>query len=79
MHPLETYLRDMAEIRATYAGVSETSYYPALANLLNAAGEHLKPKVRCILTLRDRGAGIPDGGLFTAGSGRGSRFDSRGD
>ncbi len=66
MHPLETYLRDMAEIRATHAGVSETSYYPALANLLNAAGEHLKPKVRCILTLRDRGAGLPDGGLFTA-------------
>ncbi len=46
-------------------GVAETSYYPALANLFNAAGKSLKPKVRCVMNLRNLGAGMPDGGLFT--------------
>src|SRR5882762_4548673 len=30
-------------------GVKETSYYPYLANLLNAIGKTLKPRVRCIV------------------------------
>ena len=64
MSPLETYLREMAEIRGP--GVPETSSYTPLSNLLNAVGETLKPKVRCIINLKDKGAGIPDGGLFTA-------------
>ena len=45
--------------------MKETSYYPALANLLNEVGKTLKPKVRCIVHLQDTGGGIPDGGLFT--------------
>lgn len=65
MTPLETYLAELMAIRATGAGVKETSYYPALANLLNSLGEQLRPKVRCVLTLANRGAGLPDGGLFT--------------
>lgn len=65
MHPVENYLRELREIRSTGSGVRETSYYPALSTLLNAVGGDLKPKVRCILTLRDTGAGLPDGGLFT--------------
>jgi REP element-mobilizing transposase RayT len=66
MTPLESYLRDLHEIRSTGAGVKETSYYPALSNLLNEAGKHLRPRVRCVINLANRGAGLPDGGLFTA-------------
>lgn len=44
---------------------NETSGYPALANLLDAAGRTLKPKVRCVIHPKNQGAGIPDGGLFT--------------
>jgi hypothetical protein len=65
MHPLETYLREVRAIRDSGAGVAETSYYPALSALLNAAGRDLRPPVRCIINLKNRGAGIPDGGLFT--------------
>ena len=66
MHPLETYLTQLREIHATGAGVPETSYYGALENLFNEVGRKLKPRVRCVLTLQNRGAGLPDGGLFAA-------------
>ena len=65
MNPLETYLRELYDIRSTGAAVAETAYYPALSNLLNEVGKTLKPKVRCIINLKNRGAGLPDGGLFT--------------
>jgi hypothetical protein len=65
MSLLETYLRELRDIRASGAGVAETSYYTPLANLLNEVGKSLKPRVRCILQLANRGAGQPDGGLFT--------------
>jgi len=65
MHPLETYLQDLRSVRSSGAAVKETSYYPALSNLLNDIGKKLKPKVRCIVHLQDTGGGIPDGGLFT--------------
>lgn len=63
---LAEYLNDLRAIRAAGAGVPETSYYPALSNLFNAAGKILKPKVRCVINIGNRGAGLPDGGLFTA-------------
>ncbi len=63
IHPLETYLHDLRDSHS--AGVAETSHYGALANLLNEAGKSLKPKVKCIIHPRSKGAGIPDGGLFT--------------
>lgn len=63
---LEQYLTDLKAIRATGSAVPETSYYPALCNLFNAVGNDLKPKVRCVINLKNRGTGIPDGGLFTA-------------
>jgi hypothetical protein len=66
MSPVETYLQELREIRSARAGVQETTYYAALANLLDAVGKTLKPRVRCILQLQNRGAGNPDGGLFTA-------------
>lgn len=66
MNLLEEYLREMHDIRASGSAVKETSYYPALSNLLNGIGKSLKPRVRCIINLKNRGAGIPDGGLFSA-------------
>ena len=66
MTPLETYLRELRDIRSSGAAVKETSYYPALSNLFNEVGKRLKPRVRCIINLANRGVGIPDGGLFTA-------------
>jgi REP element-mobilizing transposase RayT len=66
MTPLETYLRELHDIRSTGAGVKEESYYHPLAALLNEVGRKLKPKVKCVLQLANRGAGKPDGGLFTA-------------
>ncbi|MCL4465743.1 MAG: N-6 DNA methylase, partial [Chloroflexi bacterium] len=65
MQPLETYLDEMRLIHSSGANTPETSYYPTLANLLNEVGKTLKPRVRCIMGLRDQGAGLPDGGLFT--------------
>lgn len=63
---LETYLTEIARIRGTGAGVEETSYYGPLANALNEIGRSLKPKVQCVIQLANAGAGLPDGGLFTA-------------
>ena len=65
MNPLETYIRELYDIRSTGAATPETSYYGPLAALLNEIGKTLKPKVRCIINLKNRGAGLPDGGLFT--------------
>ena len=62
--PLEDYLRELRDIRRSGSAVPETSYYPALAALLDAVGATLKPKVRCIVN-PSHGAGIPDIGLFT--------------
>lgn len=62
---LEAYFQQLLEIRQSGAGVKEESYYDALSNLLNGIGNLLKPRVRCILQLANRGAGRPDGGLFT--------------
>ena len=57
---IEHYLTDMAEIHATRANAPETSFYPALEKLLSNIGKGLKPKVRCIVNLANRGAGLPD-------------------
>ena len=48
-------------------GVAETTHYPALKALLNAAGDELTPKVRAIIHPRGTGVGIPDGEFWTAG------------
>jgi len=63
MHPLETYIREMREIRSTGSAVAETSYYGPLANLINEIGRPLK--VKCVINLTNAGAGLPDGGFFT--------------
>ncbi|MBN1459040.1 MAG: N-6 DNA methylase [Armatimonadetes bacterium] len=66
MGALEDYLTDVRDIKLSGEGVSELSYYPALRQLLEEVGGGLKPKVRCFMNLKDHGAGLPDGGLFTA-------------
>jgi len=66
MSPLESYLEELYAIRSSGAAVKETSGYGALANLFNAIGHSLKPKVRCFIHVKNSGAGLPDGGLFTA-------------
>jgi hypothetical protein len=65
MHLVETYLSELNTIRRSGQAVDETSYYTPLDNLLDAVGKTLTPRVRCILTIQNRGAGHPDGGLFT--------------
>lgn len=69
MNLLPTYLADLYSIHAGGAGVKETSYYPALSNLFNTVGKALKPSVRCVINLKNTGAGIPDGGFFTPDQG----------
>ena len=65
MNPLETYLKELSQIRSSGAAVKETSYYGPLASLFNEIGKSLKPKVKCIINLQNQGAGLPDGGFFT--------------
>jgi hypothetical protein len=65
MNPLEAYLTELREIHDSGAATQETSGYPALAKLLDTVGHFLKPKVRCLIQLKNSGVGLPDGGLFT--------------
>ena len=62
---VETYFVDLARLRASGGATGERSSYPALANLLNAVGATLKPKVFCVVELADQGVGHPDMGLYS--------------
>src|SRR5260370_38520461 len=64
-HPLALYLNECRSRRSTGATTPETSLYGPLETLLNAVGHGLKPRVRCFMSLKNQGAGMPDGGLFT--------------
>ncbi len=66
MNVVENYLRELLDVRRSGEAVQETSYYGALAHLFNEIGKTFKPRVHCIINIKNRGAGIPDGGLFTA-------------
>ena len=63
---IETYFADLGRIRASGGATGERSSYGPLANLLNAVGGALKPKVFCVGELADQGAGHPDFGLYAA-------------
>jgi hypothetical protein len=65
MNPLESYLHNLSLIRSSGAAVKETSYYSTLDNLFNEIGKTLKPRVRSIINIANKGVGLPDGGLFT--------------
>ncbi|MCW3100589.1 MAG: adenine specific methyltransferase [Chthonomonadaceae bacterium] len=66
MTPLAEYLHHVRTIYNTGTAVAETAYYGALEHLLNEVGKAVKPHVRCILHPGNKGAGLPDGGLFTS-------------
>lgn len=63
---VERYFSRLRDERGLGAGTKERSYYPALADLLNALGQELKPKVLCLSDLANTGAGHPDFGLYAA-------------
>ncbi len=63
---VETYLADLRRVNSSGGATAELSRYVPLANLLNAVGATLKPKVFCVGQLADQGAGYPDFGLYAA-------------
>ena len=63
---VQRYFLGVADVHDSGGGTNEQSYYPPLANLLNAVGETLEPQVKCVVELRDQGAGHPDMGLYSA-------------
>ena len=65
MPPVADYLRSLRDVRASGQAVPETSYYGTLEVYLNELGRGLRLRVRAIINLKNRGAGIPDGGLFS--------------
>ena len=62
----ETYFADLGRVRASGGATGERSSYGPLAQLLNAVGTALRPKVFCVQELADQGAGHPDFGLYAA-------------
>ena len=63
---VEDYLSDLRRVRASGGATAERSTYGPLANLLNAVGATLRPKVFCVGELAEQGAGHPDFGLYAA-------------
>ena len=63
---VEAYFADLGRVRSSGGATGERSSYGPLANLLNAVGGALKPKVFCVGELADQGAGHPDFGLYAA-------------
>ena len=62
---VEAYFTELRLVRGSGGATDERSLYVPLANLLNAVGGALKPKVFCVQELADQGAGHPDFGLYT--------------
>ncbi len=63
---VETYLAALGRTRVSGGATGERSSYGPLANLLDAVGATLRPKVFCVGELADQGAGHPDFGLYAA-------------
>ena len=61
----EAYFAELRLVRASGGATDERSLYVPLANLLNAVGGTLKPRVFCVQELADQGAGHPDFGLYS--------------
>jgi hypothetical protein len=62
---VEAYFTDLRLMRSSGGATDERSLYVPLANLLNAVGGTLRPKVFCVQELADQGAGHPDFGLYS--------------
>ena len=63
---VEAYFTDLRLVRGSGGATDERSLYLPLANLLNAVGSTLRPKVFCVQELADQGSGHPDFGLYSA-------------
>ena len=63
-HPVANYLNELYMIFDS--GEPETSGYPVLSRLLNAAGDELKPRINAIIDPANKEAGGPEGGFFSA-------------
>ena len=63
---VEDYCAALSRMHASGGSTGERSSYGPLANLLNAVGGTLKPKVFCVQEMADQGAGHPDFGLYGA-------------
>ena len=62
---VQQYFSALRQVRSSGGATDERSLYVPLANLLNAVGNTLKPKVFCVQELADQGVGHPDFGLYT--------------
>ena len=62
--PVEAFLDAVGTIRSARAGTPETTYFPAVANPLDAAGKTFRPHGRCVPHPARGKAGISDFGLF---------------
>ena len=61
---VESYFTELRLVRGSGGATNERSLYVPLANLLNAVGGTLRPKVFCVQELADQDAGHPDYGLY---------------
>jgi len=52
-------LEGLRAIHSTGEAVPETSYYGQLEGLIDEVGKTLVPAVNCVLTTKNRGAGVP--------------------
>ena len=64
---VEDYFKDLRRVRASGGATAERSTYSALANLFDAVGATLRPKVFCVQEIANQGTGHPDFGLYAAG------------
>ncbi|MDE2786644.1 MAG: hypothetical protein OXL37_08275 [Chloroflexota bacterium] len=62
---VEAYFTDPRLMHGSGSAIDERLLYVLLANLLNAVGGALRPKVFCVQDLANQGAGHPDFGLYT--------------
>ena len=62
---IEAYFSHLRLVQTSGGATDERSLYVPLANLLNAVGGALRPKVFCVQELADQGVGHPDFGLYT--------------
>ena len=62
---VEAYFSHLRLVRTSGGATDERSLYVPLANLLNAIGGALRPKVFCVQELADQGVGHPDFGLYS--------------
>ena len=62
---VEAYFTHLRLVKTSGGATDEKSLYVPLANLLNAVGGALRPKVFCVQELADQGVGHPDFGLYS--------------